>query len=132
MLTRLRHRTVTGRYHQNGSVHLGRACNHILDIVSVPGAVNVRIVTLLRLILHMSRIYRNTPLFLLRRIVYVFKSLDVALAGFVCQPHRDCRRQCRLAVVNMTDSSDIDVWFCPFKYSLSHLTINLQYTGLIF
>jgi len=35
-------------------------------------------------------------------------------------------------VVNMTDSSNIDMWFYPLKYSFCHLNIHLQCAGLAF
>ena len=51
VLTSLRHRTVRRRHHQDGAVHLRRAGDHVLDVVGVPGAVDVRVVPILRLVL---------------------------------------------------------------------------------
>jgi hypothetical protein len=45
VLTRLGHRTVIGTHHQDRPVHLGRAGDHVLDIVRMARAVHMRIVT---------------------------------------------------------------------------------------
>jgi hypothetical protein len=44
VLLRLRHRAVGRRDHEDRAVHLGRAGDHVLDVVGVPGAVDVRVV----------------------------------------------------------------------------------------
>src|SRR6185503_48024 len=46
VLARLRHRAVSGCHHQNRAVHLRRARDHVLHIVSVARTVNVGIVTI--------------------------------------------------------------------------------------
>ena len=38
--------------HQDRAVHLRRAGDHVLDVVGVAGAVDVRVVALVRLVLH--------------------------------------------------------------------------------
>ena len=45
VLTRLRHRAVCGRAHQDRAVHLRCTRDHVLHIVGVARAVNVRVVT---------------------------------------------------------------------------------------
>ena len=47
VLAGLRHRAVGGRHHQDGAVHLGGAGDHVLHVVGVAGAVDVRVVALL-------------------------------------------------------------------------------------
>ncbi len=46
VLAGLRHRAVGGGHHQDRAVHLRRAGNHVLDVVGVARAVDVRIVAL--------------------------------------------------------------------------------------
>src|ERR1700682_5872114 len=53
VLAGLRHRPVGRGHDQDGTVHLGSAGDHVLDVVGMPGAVDVRVVTLLRLVLDM-------------------------------------------------------------------------------
>ena len=77
VLARLRHRTVGRRYHQDRTVHLGRTRDHVLDIVRVTRTVYVRVVTVLRLVLHVSRRNRDTTLALLRSVVNRIKRADL-------------------------------------------------------
>ena len=46
VLPRLRHRPVRRRHHQDRPVYLRRSRDHVLDVVSVPWHVHVRIVPL--------------------------------------------------------------------------------------
>ena len=69
VLPRLRHRTVRRAHHQDRTVHLRRARDHVLDVVRVTRAVHVRVVTLLRLVLHVRRRDRDPALPLFRRLV---------------------------------------------------------------
>src|SRR5207244_9535687 len=43
VLAGLRHGPVVGGNYQDGPVHLGRPGDHVLDVVGVPGAVDVRV-----------------------------------------------------------------------------------------
>ena len=45
VLTGLRHRTISSGYYEDGTIHLSGTGHHVLDIVGVPGAVYVSIVT---------------------------------------------------------------------------------------
>ena len=69
VLPRLRHRTVRRRHHQDRSVHLRRARDHVLDVVRMPRAVDVRVVAVRRLVLHVRHRDRDPPLPLFRRVV---------------------------------------------------------------
>jgi hypothetical protein len=44
VLARLRHRTIGGGDHQDRTVHLRRTGDHVLHVVGVAGAVDVRVV----------------------------------------------------------------------------------------
>jgi hypothetical protein len=52
MFTRLRHRAVVGANHQDCTVHLGGAGDHVLDVVGMARAVDVGVVALGGLVLH--------------------------------------------------------------------------------
>ena len=69
VLARLRHRAVGGGDHEDRTVHLGRAGDHVLDVVGVTGAVDVRVVTLLGLVLDVGDRDRDAALPLLGRLV---------------------------------------------------------------
>ena len=78
VLARLRHRAVGRRHDQDRAVHLRRARDHVLDVVGVAGAVDVRVVALLRVVLDVSRRDRDPALALFRRLVDI---LEVDLLG---------------------------------------------------
>src|SRR5207245_10227684 len=69
VLARLRHGPVGGGDHQDGAVHLGRTGDHVLDVVGVPGAVDVRVVALLGLVLDVGGRDGDAGLALLGRLV---------------------------------------------------------------
>ena len=54
MLLGLRHRTGRRVHHEDGAIHLGRARDHVFDVVRMPWTIDVGIVTGLTLILHVG------------------------------------------------------------------------------
>ena len=54
VLAGLRHRAVSGGDDEDRTVHLGGAGDHVLDEVGVAGAVDVRVVALVGLVLHVG------------------------------------------------------------------------------
>ena len=69
MLARLRHRAVVGADHQDRAVHLGGAGDHVLDVVGVARAIDVRVVALGGLVLDVRDRDRDAALALLGRLV---------------------------------------------------------------
>jgi len=69
VLARLRHRAVGRRHHQDRAVHLRRAGDHVLHVVGVARAVDVRVVAVLRLVLDVRRRDRDAARLLFRRLV---------------------------------------------------------------
>ena len=119
MLAGLRHRAVGGGNDQDRAVHLCGAGDHVLHIVRVAGAVDVRVVALLRLILDVGGRDRDAARLLLRRLV------DLVVGG-ECRPARlrqnlgDRSRQRRLAVVDVTDRANVAMRFVTRKFFLGH------------
>ena len=56
VLPGLRHRTISGRNHQDRTVDLGGARDHVLDVVGVTRHVDVGVVTVFRLVLHVRHV----------------------------------------------------------------------------
>ena len=71
VLLGLRHRAVGGRHDQDRAVHLGGAGDHVLHIVGVARAIDVRIVALVGLILDVGGRDGDPALALFRRLVDV-------------------------------------------------------------
>ena len=104
MLPRLRHRPVGRRNHQDRAVHLRRSGDHVLRIVGVARAVDVRVVTVRRLILHVRHRDRDSALALFRSIVDRGRNARNDSFGlFFDSTLPDRRRQRRLAVVDVPD-----------------------------
>src|SRR6185503_991688 len=122
VLPRLRHRTVRRRHHQNRPVHLRRARDHVLHVIRVARAVHVRVVTIVRLVLHVSRRDRDPALPLFRRVVdrsvIAYRDLRILLR----QNHRDRRRQRRLPMIHVSDRPHVHVRLRPLVLLLRHPT----------
>ena len=82
VLARLGHRTVGGGHHEDGSVHLGGAGDHVLDVVGVTRHVDVGVVPVLGLVLDVSNSDCDAALALLRSVVDLVerRELDVLVA----------------------------------------------------
>ena len=133
VLPRLGHRTIRRGNHENRAVHLRRAGDHVLDVVGVAGAVNVRVVPVRSLVLHVRRRDCDTTGLFFRRVVDRIEVANLHLRIVLRQRLRDRRRQRRLAVINMTDRPDIDVRFAAVKFLFRHGLISprtLSYRNL--
>ena len=69
MFTGLGHGTIGCSNNNDSTIHLGCTGNHVLDIVSMTGTVNMRIVPFCCLILNVSSVDRDTSCFFFRCIV---------------------------------------------------------------
>ena len=122
MLTGLGHRAVGSRHNQDSAVHLGSTGDHVLNIVSVAGAVHVSVVAGSRLVLNVSGVNRDAAGLFFRRLVdfVITHRLRFALLG---QRHGDGGGQGRLAMVNVTDGADVNVGLFALVTFLSHWEI---------
>ena len=120
VLAGLRHRAVGGGHDQDGAVHLRRAGDHVLDVVGVPRAVDVRVVAVGRLVLDVRGVDGDAARLFFGRRVDLVVGLD--LAAELGRQHRgDRRRQRRLAVVDVADRAHVDVRLGAFEFAFCHL-----------
>ena len=128
VLAGLRHRAVGRRDHQDRTVHLGGAGDHVLDVVGVAWGVDVRVVPLVGLVLHVRDVDRDTALLLFRSLVDVVEGRDLIQIGeLVVQNLGDSRGQRGLAVVNVTNGPDVDVRLRPLELRLRHCFVLLDF-----
>ena len=121
VLTGLRHRTVGRGHDQDRAVHLRGTGDHVLDVVRVTRAVDVRVVAVLRLVLDVCDRDRDPALTLLRGLVDLIEGRGIVQVGVLLVQHlRDRCGQRRLAVVDVTNGSDVDVRLGPLELRLSH------------
>ena len=119
MLTSLGHRTVGSSYYQDGTVHLSGTRYHVLHIVGVSRAVYVSIVTLVGLILYVSRVDGDTTLFFFRSSVDLIERLYLGKT-LVGQNLGDSSGKSRFTVVHVTDGTDIQMRFVTFESFFCH------------
>src|SRR5918999_835143 len=125
VLARLGHGAVGRRDDQDRAVHLRGAGDHVLDVVRVARAVDVRVVALVGLVLHVRRRDRDTALALLGSVVDLLEAhrlADVLLGEHL----RDGRGERGLAVVDMADGADVDVRLVALELRLSHSELPLS------
>jgi hypothetical protein len=96
-------------------------------IVCVAGAIYVSVMPICSFVLNMSRVDSNTPSLFFGGRVNVF--IVARLSTTSCrQGHGDCCRQRCFTMVNVTNSTNVDVWFIPFKLFACHL----RYVSFLF
>ena len=119
VLTGLGHGTVGGGHNEDSTVHLGSTSNHVLHIVSVTRAVNVSIVTSLGLILNVSGVDGDTTLLLFGSGVDGVKALHLGKA-LLSENLGDSSGEGGLTMVNVADSTDVDVRFRAIEFFFCH------------
>ena len=91
-------------------------------VSSMARAIDVRIVTRLRLILHVRRVDRDAARLLFRRRVNLVVGLRLT-TKLGRQHRRDRRRQRRLAMVHVTNRAHVHVWLVTLKLTLGHFAV---------
>ena len=142
VLAGLRHRAVGSSDHEDAAVHLSSAGDHVLDIVGVTRAVNVRIVTALNLlavqsdtvvglILNVSGVDRDAAGLLFRSLVDLVVSGELSRVRIAQgQNLGDRSSQGSLAMVNVTNGADIDMGLASVKHLLCHKNILLIFQNV--
>ena len=120
MLSRLRHRTIGGAYNNNGTIHLRRTGNHILNVVSMTRTIHVRIMTIVCLILNVSDSDSDTTLFFFRCLINLIKSNCFSIS-FLRKDLCNRSSQRRLAMINVTNRSNVQMRFVSDKFLFCHL-----------
>ncbi|MET3852867.1 hypothetical protein ABIE48_006800 [Paenibacillus sp. OAE614] len=124
----LRHWAVSCGYNQDRSVHLSSTSDHVFNIVGVPWAVNVCIVTVRCFVFHVCSGDCDTAFALFWSFVDLIECYCSTTVSFG-QYSRDSSSQSCFTMVDVTDSTDVNVRFSTFKLSLCHLN-NSSLNGL--
>ena len=122
MLAGLRHRAVGGGHDQDGAVHLRGAGDHVLHVVGVAGAVDVRVVAVVGLVFDVRGRDGDAARLLFRRLVDLVVGGEGRAAG-LGQHLGDRRGQRRLAVVDVTDRADIAMRLVAVEFLFGHGTL---------
>ncbi len=119
VLARLRHGAVSCAHDEDGAVHLRRARDHVLHIIGVAGAVDVRVVALVALIFNVGGVDRNAALFFFGRIIDRIVGTRFR-ETFLGQHAGDSGGQSGFTMVDVTDCADVQVRLIAFECFLSH------------
>ncbi len=119
VLSGLGHRTVSSGNNEDSAVHLRSTGDHVLNVVGVAGAVNVSIVTVSGLVLNVSGVDCDTTLSLLWSLIDVRVIYEISVALEV-ENLCDCSGECGLAVVNVADSTNVNVRLISFELFSCH------------
>ena len=119
VLAGLGHGAVGGGDDEDRAVHLGGTGDHVLDVVGVARAVDVGVVAVLGLVLDVRDGDGDTALALFGSLVDLVERGEVreALLGLAL---RDRGGQGGLAVVDVTDGTDVDVRLGALELLLRH------------
>ena len=119
VLAGLGHRAVGGRDDQDRAVHLGRAGDHVLDVVGVAGAVDVGVVALVGLVLDVANGDGDAALALFGRVVDLVVGGELGRAA-QRQHLGDGGGQRGLAVVDVPDRAHVHMRLGALKFLLCH------------
>src|SRR5690606_26397650 len=121
VLASLRHGAVGSRADQDRAVHLGSTGDHVLHVVGVTRAVDVRVVTNRGIIFNVGGVDGDTTSLFFRRVVDLVVTLgDAARAeDFGANAGQGCS-QLSLIVVEVTIGGADDVRFITFEFFFSH------------
>ncbi len=119
MLASLRHGAVSSRANQDRAVHLSSTGDHVLHIVSVTRAINVRVVTNIGVVLYVSGVDGNTTSLLFRGAIDLVEVDTSGTENLGAHASQSCR-QSGLAMVDVTNGADVDVRFVTFELFFSH------------
>jgi hypothetical protein len=122
VLTGLGHGAVGRRHHQDGAVDLGRAGDHVLDVVGVARHVDVGVVALGSLVLDVGDGDRDAPRLLLRRLVDLVERGEGGGGVLVVEDLGDGRGQRGLAVVDVTHRAHVEVRLRAVELLLRHMS----------
>ena len=120
MLLSLCHNTVSSSNNKDSTIHLCSTGDHVLNVVSMAGAVNVCIVSLVCLILNVSGRDGDTSLSLLGSLIDVLEICSRVTCNSLGKHLCDRRCQSCFTMVNVTNGTNITMGFVSLKFSFSH------------
>ena len=120
VLTRLGHRAVGRGDHEDRTVDLGSAGDHVLDVVGVAGHVDVRVVTVGRLVLDVRDLDGDASGLLFRGLVDLVERDERHVRVGLGKDLRDGGCERGLAVVDVAHRPDVDMGLGALELCLGH------------
>lgn len=116
MLFSLRHRTISTGDNEDSAVHLRGSGNHILDVISVSGTIDVSVVTSFGLVLNSSSVNCNSTGTLFRSSV----NFVVLFRGAVTEgseSHGESSSESGFTMVDMANCADVEMWLFTLEFA---------------
>ena len=124
MFAGLRHRAISCGYDEDSAVHLCCAGDHVLDIVSMPWAVYVCVVTGSGFIFYSGGIDGDTTSSFFRCFIDGSVVEEVCFA-FFSQNFGDSSGQGRFTMIDVADGADVNMRLGSFVMSFCHFEVSL-------
>ncbi len=112
-------RAVSRSNNQDRAVHLRSTGDHVFNIVGVARAVYVRVVASRGVVFNVRGVDGDTTSFFFRRVIDLVECASGTTVGF-SQNGSDGSSQGSFTMVNVADSTNVDVRFCTFKFFFRH------------
>src|ERR1700704_4800353 len=112
--------------HMDGPGHADYIKNMIpgaAQMAGVPRAIHVRVMPVRRFVFHVRNRNGDPPLALFRRVIDRIERPEQHLRVVLREHLSDRRRQRRLAMVDVTDGSDVHVRFVALEFLLRHFVL---------
>ena len=124
VFTGLRHGAVSCRNNQDCAVHLSSTGNHVLNIVSMSGAVNMSVVAIFGFIFNVSSVDCDTTCFFFWSLIdhVIGHKFGIALHS---QGLGDRGSKGGFAMVNVTNGPNVNMGLVSFKFCFCHSSIFL-------
>ena len=115
------HRTIGSGHDKNRTIHLSSTRNHVLYVVSMPGTVDVSVVTLFGFVFLMRSSDGNTTFSFFRRVIDLIERDRLIVTAQLCSGNgSNSSGKSGFTMIHVTNGTNVYVWLTAIKCSFSH------------
>jgi len=116
----LSHNTIGSSYNQDSTIHLCSTSDHVFNVVSMAWAVNVCIVTFVCFVLNVSSRDCDSTFSFFWSFIDIFECYSFTCTQSFVQSFCNSCSQSSFTMVNVSNGTNVTMWFASFKFSFSH------------
>ena len=116
----LSHNTIGSSYNQDSTIHLSSTSDHVFNVVSMAWAVNVCVVTFFCFILNVSSRDCDSTFSFFWSFIDIFECYSFTCTQSFMQSFCNSCSQSSFTMVNVSNGTNVTMWFASFKFSFSH------------